>query len=150
MIIRLITFEEKKEDYNKHVKPKQPSETESHQNDFNCNQCEYKSNREITLKKQINTAHPLKDIKVSHDVSCEQNCVLCDDKFITQEDFNINLEKHLEEIRGMDPVKELAHHQSIPTRKANLTDARYIQVMTKFDLSTDPLLLACWGPKETK
>ena len=43
-----------------------------------------------------------------------------------------------------------SHHQSIPTRKAKLTDARYIQVMTTFYLSTDPLLLACWGPKETK
>ena len=104
LMIGLITFEKKEEDYKKFVNRKHPSETKSHQNIFNCNQCEYKYNREITLKKHIKTVHPLKDIKFSHGASCLQICVLCDDNFKTQENFNIHLDKHLEEIRGMDPL----------------------------------------------
>ena len=97
MMAKLINLENSDIDYRSSVQSHQKQEKESNSIDFQCDQCEYKCNRELTLKKHTNTIHP---------ASVEQfdlTCVFCKGNFSSQKELNEHLSEHLEEIREMEP-----------------------------------------------
>ena len=63
------------------------------------------------------TKHP--NSQVAKDISNNLKCVVCEDKFETRNDFNIHLEKHLEEIRDFGVKDWLNGHEQF---KCNTCD----------------------------
>ena len=71
--------------------------------DFNCDQCNFKSNTIISLNKHTNTKHAKKveesDIEVK---ICNSECSLCEDRFSSELELKKHKDEHIEEIEGLD------------------------------------------------
>ena len=78
---------------------------------YECKQCDYKCEKEITLKKHRNTKHinhhdisniyPEKVIQHNIDNHISE-CSICDDKFLTEEEYTNHIQEHLQEIKEID------------------------------------------------
>ena len=80
------------------------------QHELKCDACEFKCKSEITLRKHSNTKHSIEITHIDRDTSNNLRCVLCENKFETQNKFNIHLGGNLEEIRYLE-VKYLLNGQ---------------------------------------
>ena len=73
---------------------------------YQCKKCDYKCEKEVTLNKHINTKHisELKSEKViQQDYETEiSECSICDDKFLTEQEYNNHIKEHIEEIKEID------------------------------------------------
>ena len=94
-------------------------EASKQQDELECGACEFKCKSEITLRKHANTKHPIQITHIDRDTSNDLKCVLCEDQFETQNEFNIHLGEYLEEIRDFE-VKVLLNGQE--TFKCNTCD----------------------------
>ena len=87
-------------------KVKEVSSTTVNKEDFKCDKCNFKSNKEITLSKHINTKHAQKGLEdaTKHTAcnSLEFECTLCKDRFNTRNDLDRHKAEHIEEIENID------------------------------------------------
>ena len=69
---------------------------------FECELCGYKCDLEMTLRKHLNTKHPVEETQSEMEIPCTYTCSLCDEKCQTSEKLADHIEDHLEEIRNLD------------------------------------------------
>ena len=98
MMKRLKNFEEIEDN----TTTKEP--TTHHNEEFKCKKCNFKCDREITFMKHTNTMH---SYTVTQIPKPKQKCCFCDYQFSTDKEFNIHLQKHLVEIKEMEPENQL-------------------------------------------
>ena len=98
-----MNIEEKDDDNTNNV---QIHKTANYNKELKCEHCDFKCEREVTLKKHTNTMHPVTMTQNSNPSKNEQKCCLCDFKFNRDEKFNNHLQNHLNEKNGMEPVTQ--------------------------------------------
>ena len=93
-------------------KVKEVSSTTVNKEGFKCDKCNFKSNKEITLSKHINTKHAQKGLEdATKHIACnslEFECTLCKDRFNTRNDLDRHKAEHIEEIENID-IESLTH-----------------------------------------
>ena len=70
---------------------------------FKCDQCNFKTNKINTLTKHTTTKHAIMISK-----ECNSKCSLCEDRFQTDQEFKKHIAEHMEEIEVMD-LASLTH-----------------------------------------
>ena len=69
---------------------------------YECEQCDYKCNTEIMLRKHTNTKHPVQEMQPKLGTSCQSKCALCDETFTTDHELKHHIEEHWQEIEELD------------------------------------------------
>ena len=75
-----------------------------HKEGYMCDQCDFKTDKEITLTKHTNTKHAQNVAESNTEIShtAEFKCSLCKDMVDTNEDLEQHIAEHIEEIETMD------------------------------------------------
>ena len=90
IMAKLLNIEENKDH---HEQLDEPVTTKT-QSPYQCEQCKYKCNSEIMLRKHTNTKHSVQILQPNLGASCQSKCTLCDDKFATYEELKHHIEEH--------------------------------------------------------
>ena len=87
-------------------KVKEVPSTTVNKEGFKCDQCNFKSNKEITLSKHINTKHAQQGTEdITKHIVCnslEFECTLYKDRFNTRNDLDRHKSEHIEQIENID------------------------------------------------
>ena len=76
---------------------------------FQCQQCSYECQNNVTLQKHANTKH-VGMVTGSKDDSIKYKCALCEDRLDTSKEYEQHISEHLEEIEEMDIESLLNGH----------------------------------------
>ena len=107
-------------------------EAPNQKDELECDACEFKCKSEITLRKHSNTKHPIEITHIDRDTSNNLKCVMCEDKFETQNEFNIHLGEHFEEIQDFEVKDILNGQETIPLKQIWLNmSTKTCQLMLK-------------------
>ena len=78
---------------------------------YKCKQCDYNCEKEITLKKHTNTKHikhygtcniEPEEVSQHNSENNRTECSICEEKFLTEEEYTNHIQEHLKEIKEID------------------------------------------------